>query len=201
MGHRILSIGYASDKKYYGGHGLKIIYSSFKTTSEVTVINVAFLYQEVEGAFKQVDAYREGEGAENKFSSKFVDFTAQGSHLVYQNADGWNVFLLAAYNQYYVASKKQTYESLGEFDEAEDKTEDGVYNLGLQSFTKFVPSNSPASTQGCQNFFGQADTLLYAFQKQDCTACSVIYENARSIEGSLAEGEAFTMEYDLYAGM
>lgn len=77
MGHRILSIGYATDTKYYGAHGLKVLYSVYDASSEGTVINVAFLYRDVDGAiFKQIDAFTEGEGEENKFASKMVDFTA-----------------------------------------------------------------------------------------------------------------------------
>lgn len=111
------------------------------------------------------------------------------------------MFLLASYNQYYVAAKKQTYESLPEYDAPEDTSEDGTYNIGLQAFRKFTPSTSPASTQTCKDFFGQADTERYAFQKQDCSSCSFIYETARSAEAALKEGEKFTMQFDLYAAM
>jgi len=203
MGHRILRIGYATETKYYGAHGLKVLYSTYDASSEGTVINVAFLYRDVDGAiFKQIDAFTEEEGEENKFATKMVDFTAQGSNLVYKNAKGWNVFLLATYNQYYVAAKKQAYESFGEFDEAEDSTEEGgFYNLGIQAFTKFTPSITAASTQTCQKFYGQADTLQYAFQAQSCSSCSFIYETARSFEEILDKDEVFDMQYDLYAAM
>jgi hypothetical protein len=201
MGQRILSIGYASDEKYYGAHGLKILYSLYKESTKRVDVNVAFLYRGVDGAFKQIDAFHEGEGAENQFASKMVAFTAQGNNLVYKNAAGWNIFLLAAYDQYYVPVKTQTYKSLAEFDEAEDTNENGVYNVGLQAFAKFSPSKTPATTQKCPVYHGQADTLQYAFQRTECATCSFIYENARSYESTLAKGEAFTMYYDLYAAM
>lgn len=157
----------------------------YNATSKVTDVSVAYVHQDIEGAFKQVDVVSEGAGVPNQWASKFVDFTAQGNHLVYKNAAGWNVFLLAAYNQYYVAAKNQTYAALPEFDEAEDANEDGKYNAGLQAFKKFSPSKSPASTQVCQSFYGQANTVENSFQKQECSPCSSIYNYARSVESDL----------------
>ena len=54
--------------------------------------------------------FAEGTGVESQFASKFVDFTVQGNNLVYRNSAGWNIFLLASYNQFYVPAKKQTYQ-------------------------------------------------------------------------------------------
>ena len=194
MGHRILNVGYANEEKNHGGQGLKIIYSVLNTYSKVLDINAAFVYREAEGAaFKQIDVFHEGEGTENEFATKMVDFTAQGSNLVYKNEKGWNVFLLATYNQYYVAPKNQTYESFAEFEQAEDTSAEEKYNLVLKSFTKFVSAKSPASTKKCQQFYGQADSNRYAFQKEECNSCSFIYENARSQESTLSSGAPFTM--------
>lgn len=89
MGHRFLSIGYATEQKYYGAFGLKVLYSMKKPNSEKLSLNQAFIYRDLDTVMKQIDVYSEGDGEENTLANKMVQFTAQGNHLVYKNAQGW----------------------------------------------------------------------------------------------------------------
>ena len=42
----------------------------------------------------------------NQFENSQIEFTLLGNNLVYNSSDGWKVYLLACYNQYYIPPRE-----------------------------------------------------------------------------------------------